>query len=182
MSVHLIIDNANKASVLRSMIEQRHVVTSEMLTDASIKHSGIEAVVIAIDITAVENISALKAISKKLVRIPRRVFLIDARGRLAIVQAYALGATHVLTNPVNQGQLLAKLSPVETSLVASGAISRGGMEAASAGAASIASMFSAVMNRTAIDIKDAKDAGASIAGSIAEHGLSRLARDGAASR
>jgi putative nucleotidyltransferase with HDIG domain len=172
MSVHIIIDNANKASVLRSMIEQRHVVTSEMLTDASIRRADIEAVVIAVDITAVDSISALKAISEKLARIPRRVFLIDGRGRLAVVQAYALGATHVLTNPVDQGHLLAKLAPVETAFVARGEISHASTEAASAGAASIASMFSAVMNGSAIDIKDAKAAGARIAGSIAENGLS----------
>ena len=40
------------------MIEQRHVVTSEMLADASIKRSDIEAVVIAVDVAAVDNISA----------------------------------------------------------------------------------------------------------------------------
>jgi len=46
------------------------------------------------------------------------------------------------------------------------------MEAASAGAASFASMFSAVMNGSAIDVGNAKAAGGKIANSIAENGLS----------
>ena len=159
MSVHIIADNANKAAVLRSMIEQRHVVTSEMLAGASIRRAGIESVVVAVDIAAVDNISALKAVSGKLAHIPKRVFLIEGRGRLAIVQAFALGATHVLTNPVNQAQLLTKLARVEAALIPSGDTSPGSIEAASAGAASIAAMFSAVMNGSVIDIGNARAAG-----------------------
>jgi putative nucleotidyltransferase with HDIG domain len=47
-----------------------------------------------------------------------------------------------------------------------------GQEAASAGAASIASMFSAVMSGSSIDVRGAKSAGNRIADSIAENGLS----------
>jgi putative nucleotidyltransferase with HDIG domain len=172
MSVHVIADNASKASAVRAMVEQRHMVTSELLAGASVKRSGIEAAVVAVDVAAVDNISALKAVSGKLARIPKRIFLIDGRARLAIVQAYALGATHVLTSPVNPAQLLAKLAPVETPLFSIDEPSRGSLEAASAGAASIASMFAAVMNGTAVDVADAKAAAGRIAGSIGENGLS----------
>ncbi|MCP4618316.1 MAG: HD domain-containing protein [Bradyrhizobium sp.] len=175
MTVHLIADKASKISELRAMIEQRHMVTSEVLAGAAIKRNGIEAAVVSVDIAAVDNISALKAISAKLARIPTRIFIIDNRGRLSIVQAYALGATHVFTNPVNPNRLLAKLAPVEVSLVPSDNPSQGNpgsVEAASAGAASIAAMFAAAMNGTAVDIADARAAGGKIAGSIAENGLS----------
>jgi putative nucleotidyltransferase with HDIG domain len=174
MTVHVIADNASKISTLRAMLEQKHMVTSEVLADAAIKRSGIEAAVVSVDIAAVDNISALKAISAKLARIPTRIFVIDNKGRLSIVQAYALGATHVFTNPVNPARLLAKLAPVEASLVPSDDPSQGmgSMEAASAGAASIAAMFSAAMNGTAVDVADARAAGGKIAGSIAENGLS----------
>ena len=88
-----------------------------------------------------------------------------------MVQAYALGATHVLSNPVNQAQLLAKLAEGAASM-SSDEAGTGSAEAASAGAVSIASMFSAVMNGTAIDVADAKHAGGKIAEAIAENGLS----------
>lgn len=172
MTVHLIADDSSKISAVRAMIEQRHMVTSEMLAGAAIRRTDVEAVVIAVDIAAVDNISALKAISDKLSRIPKRMFLIDGKARLAIVQAYALGATCVLTSPVNSTQLLAKLAPVEASLVPSDDPSLGSVEAASAAAASIAAMFSAVMNGTAVDVADTRAAGGKIAGSIAENGLS----------
>jgi putative nucleotidyltransferase with HDIG domain len=172
MSVHVIADNASKVPVLRSLIEQRHVVTSETLSSASIKHNGMEAAVVAVDVAAADNISALRAISERLARIPKRIFVVDGKGRLPVVQAYALGATHVLTSPVHQAELLAKLAPVEAALFPAGEIRATSMQAASAGAASIAAMFSAVMNGSAIDVGDAKAAGGKIAGSIAENGLS----------
>ena len=168
MSVHVIADSASKVAGLRALIEQRHVVTSETLSSASIKHNRMEAAVVAVDVAAGDNISALRAISARLALIPKRIFVVDGKGRLPIVQAYALGATHVLANPVNRAELLAKLAPVEASLVPVGAT----MEAASAGAASIAAMFAAVMNGTAVDVADAKAAGGKIADGIAEHGLS----------
>lgn len=168
MTVHLIADNASKASTLRAMLEQRYMVTSEMLAGASIKRSGIEAVVIAADVGRLDNVAALKAISARLSRIPKRIFLIDGKERLAIVQAYALGATYVLTNPVAPAQLLTRLAPVEAALVPP---SKRSLEVASASAASIAAMFSAVMNGAAIDVGDAKAAGGKIANNVAENGL-----------
>jgi len=171
MTVHIIADNATKTSALRAMIEQRFMVTSEMLAGASLKRAGIEAVVVAADVAGVDNISALKAISARLSRIPRRIFLIDGSSRLAIVQAYALGATYVLTNPVPPAQLLARLAPAETALAPRDETSERSLQAASAGAASIAAMFAAVMKGAAIDVGEAKAAGGRIASNIAENGL-----------
>jgi putative nucleotidyltransferase with HDIG domain len=171
MTVHVIADNASKISAIRGMIEQRHPVTSEMLGGAEIKRKGIEAIVVAADVAEVDNIAALKAVSGKLARIPKRIFLIDSKARIAIVQAYALGATDVLTNPVRAAHLLTKLAPPEAAVVLSGEGSGGSVEAASAGAASIASMFAAVMNGTALDVGNIKASGGMISNSIAENGL-----------
>jgi putative nucleotidyltransferase with HDIG domain len=128
--------------------------------------------VVAADLRIVDNISALKAVSAKLTRVARRIFVIDSKARLSVVQAYALGATHVLATPVCAQQLLAKLSDADAAAVASTSpVMSGGQEAAAAGAASIASMFSAVISGSPIDVKGAKRAGNGIADSIAEHGL-----------
>jgi hypothetical protein len=62
--------------------------------------------------------------------------VIDGKGRLPVVQAYALGATCVLANPVTQADLLAKLAPVEVPVFPPGEIRQSTMEAASAGAVS----------------------------------------------
>lgn len=90
-----------------------------------------------------------------------------------MVQAYALGATDVLSNPVNQNHLLAKLADIESpSIAPSGLESDGSHEAAAAASASIAAMFSAVLNGTAVDIAGTRNAGIGIAESITENGLS----------
>ena len=172
MLIHVLGDSIAQMSAVRAMLEQQATVTSELLGGAELRDKEIGAVVVVADLRRVENISTLKRVSKNLGRIRRRVFLIDQRNRLSAVQAYALGATHVLTNPVGKGQLLAKLfdhSPPEP--VRSESLS-GGQKAAQAGAASIASMFSAVSSGAPVDVKGAKEAASRIADSIAEDGLS----------
>ena len=169
MLVHVVGETRAKLSAVCGMLEQAYEVTSELLSGASIRGNGIGSVVIRADLSVVENISALKAISERISQIPKRVFLIDQRTRLAVVQAYALGATDVITYPVSQVQLLNKLADGDSQSPAPGS---SGQEAASAGAASIASMFSAVMNGSPLDVAGARSAGGKIADSVAENGLS----------
>ena len=153
------------------MLEQTCAVSSELLSGASIRNKDINSLVVNADLRAVETISALKAVSAKITRVPKRIFLIDQRSRLATLQAYALGATHVLSHPVSQVQLLKQLADNSVPATAPSQPASGGQEAASAGAASIASMFSAVISGSPIDIAGAKNAGSRIADSIAEDGL-----------
>ncbi len=153
------------------MLEQTRAVSSELLSGASIRNNEIDSIVVSADLRIVETISALKAIAAKMTRVPKRIFLIEQRTRLATLQAYALGATHVLTQPVSQLQLLKQLADADAPPIAPSEPSAGGQKAASAGAASIASMFSAVISGTPIDVAGARDAGSKIADSIAEDGL-----------
>jgi putative nucleotidyltransferase with HDIG domain len=172
MLIHVLGDSIAQLSAVRAMLEQQATVTSELLDGAELRDKEIGAVVVVADLRLVENISALKRVSKNLSQIRRRVFLIDQRSRLSAVQAYALGATHVLTNPVGKAQLLAKLFDHSPSEPARSESLSGGQEAAQAGAASIASMFSAVSSGAPVDVLGAKDAASRIADSIAEDGLS----------
>ena len=159
MPVHILADDQGKLPILRAMLEGRHAVTTALLGPANLLRRKIASIVVAADVTDVDNIAALKAISDQLGRIPRRIFLINGKGRLSVVQAYALGATHVLCNPVRQNQLLAKLADVESRLDPRGVESGGSHAAASAASASIAAMFAAVMDGTAVDIAGTRDAG-----------------------
>lgn len=172
MRVHILADSADTLSTVSTMLKQKCTVTSELLCTAGIRNSAIDAIVVAADIRIVENISALKAVAAKLTRIQKRIFLISSRDRLSVVQAYALGATQVLADSASQAQLLAKLFDGGLPAIASDQPVSGGVEAASAGAASIASMFAAVVSGAPIDIRSAKSAGNRIAESIAENGLS----------
>ncbi|KIU45996.1 MULTISPECIES: HD domain-containing phosphohydrolase [Bradyrhizobium] len=172
MPIHLVADTPSRLSDLRGLLGQTFEVTSELLAAARLRDGDVEALVVSADLRLVDNIAALKGISTRLKRIPRRIFIIDQRTRLATVQAYALGATDAFFSPVKPSQLLARLVDIEAPSIVPEELPSSATEAASAGAASIAAMFSAVINGSAIDVADARRAGAGIADSIAENGLS----------
>lgn len=171
MHVHAVADTRAKLSALSAMLEPSYTVTSELLGKANGQSNNIDLLVVAADLGVVDNIAALKA-AGKLMRTPRRVFLVDRKERLAAVQAYALGATDVLSNHASLIQLLARLAAVELRSPPLSEADSNSREAASAGAASIASMFSAVVSGSPIDVAGARGAGSKIAATIAEDGLS----------
>jgi putative nucleotidyltransferase with HDIG domain len=172
MRIQILGDSTARLSSVRSVLEQQFTVTSELLDSADIRDEDVAAVVVTADLRFVDNIASLKRISGKLNRIRKRVFLIDQRNRLSAVQAYALGATHVLINPITKAQLLEKLTDHRPCDIAAGESVASSAEAARAGAASLASMFSAVAAGDLVDVRDVKDAASRIADSIAEDGLS----------
>jgi putative nucleotidyltransferase with HDIG domain len=172
MSVHIAADSLVRISALRSMLEQQYAVTSELLGGGTPAGSMTDAVVIAADLGAVENIAALKAIFVKLGHVRKRVFLVDQKARLFAVQAHALGATRVLVNPVSQPKLLAELKDADHSGTSPNTASHDSHGVATIGATAIASMFSNVMSGKPIDVRGMNGAGDRITDDIAEHGLS----------
>ena len=99
MSVHVVGDTRARLSVVCGMLEQMCAVSSELLSGASIRNKEIDSIVVSADLRLVENISALKAISAKMARVSKRIFLIEQRTRLATLQAYALGLPMCWSNP-----------------------------------------------------------------------------------
>jgi putative nucleotidyltransferase with HDIG domain len=172
MPVHVIADTAQKLSALRAMLDGHHAVTSELLSSTSNRCSGSDAVVVTADLRVVENIAALKQAFGKLGHVRKRIFLIDQKERLFTVQAYALGATGVLINPIKQANLLAQLADGNACETSSSEAVDGAREAAHAGAIAIGAMFSAVLSGKPIDVRGAKAAAGGIADNIAEEGLS----------
>jgi hypothetical protein len=102
MSVHVVADTNSKLSALCTMLKEHHAVTSELLGGASGRCNESDAVVVTADLRVVENITALKEVFGKLAHIRKRIVLIDQKARLFTVQAYALGATRVLINPISR--------------------------------------------------------------------------------
>ncbi|MDB5608674.1 MAG: hypothetical protein JWP25_5574 [Bradyrhizobium sp.] len=172
MFVHIVADNENKIPELRSLLGSRHHVTSALLNDENNASNECDAAMIAADLRISENIAALKEVFAKFKGARPRVFVIDQKARLFAAQAYALGATHVFFNPVNQLSLLAALAGPGNSNKLTGDAGQGARGAASGGAASLAAMFSAVVCGQQVDVADAKHAAGRIAGAVAEDGLS----------
>jgi HD-GYP domain-containing protein (c-di-GMP phosphodiesterase class II) len=170
MPIHVIADTSAKLAGVRAVIERKHVVTSELLHGLSVQRSNIEALVIKADLRAIDSICALKKILGSLGNVEKRIFLVEDSGHLSISQAYALGATTVLTGPLNQAKLLRELAnllsdtpPILDHFSAAAA--------AASGEVALASMFTSVASNMAIDVAATKNAGARIAAAIEEHGL-----------
>ena len=172
MFIRVIADTPGKFSSLRSMLESHYTIDCALLDGTDAVSGGCDTTIVAVDLRLVENISTLKQISPGLRRMRKRIFLVDRRERLFGVQACALGATHVLVNPVDKHSLLAVLADSAESEVQAHKTARNTHDAASGGSKALASMFSAVLGGEKIDIASAKQAASDIADSIVENGLS----------
>src|SRR6201992_673609 len=175
MLVHIVSDNSAKLAGVRSILEKRYDLTSELLNGVSVQRSEIHAVVVKADLRALQNISSLRKIFDSLPKVDKRIFLIDEAAHLSASQAYALGASCVLQGSLNQAKLLKELSscmPAEPAPAEAGTTHA----AADAGEVALASMFAAVASGTPIDVAAAHKAGATIAGGIEGHGLSKWLR------
>ena len=106
MPVHVVADTVSKLSDLRATLERKYTVTSELLGGSCNDVEDIDAVVVTADLRVVDNIAALKETFAKLTHARKRIFLIDQKARVYTAQAYALGATHVLANPVTRSEIV----------------------------------------------------------------------------
>jgi putative nucleotidyltransferase with HDIG domain len=172
MRVHVIGDNLAKLATLRVLLERHCQITSELISDAEIRNDAVDAVVVAADLRSVDNIAAIKQIGKRLNRIAKRIYILDQKSRLSTVQAYALGATAVLSNPVGGSEIMAKLIDKTLADASPDRTPPDIQEAAAIGAACIASMFSSALDGRSVDLKALKGSGRKIADGIAEAGLS----------
>src|SRR5258707_8951878 len=110
MFVHIVADHQNKISELRAMFGSQHRVTSALLNCESDAPKECDVIIAAADLRNADNIAAIKEVSAVFKSARRKVFVIDQKARLGAAQAYALGATHVLFNPVYPQSLFAALA------------------------------------------------------------------------
>ena len=172
MLVHIVSDNSTKLAGIRSLLEKRYDITSELLNGMGVQRSEMHALVVKADLRVLQNISALRKVLESLPNVDKRIFLIDDAAHLSTSQAYALGASCVLQGQLNQAKLLKELAnclPAEPSPVDA----RSSQAAANAGEVALASMFAAVASGTPIDVSGASKAGGKISDAIEEHGLSK---------
>jgi putative nucleotidyltransferase with HDIG domain len=172
VSVDVIADDPRRSTDLRSMLVPEYVVSCAPLTGKATVQKACAAAIVSADLRIVENITAIKELLPRLKHVRKRVFIIDQKERLFAAQAYALGATHVLVNPVGKKSLIATLADPGAPLAPVAPATGDAREVASGGAAAIASMFSSVLTGGTIDVAAAKSAAGRIADSIAEDGLS----------
>ena len=171
MLVHIVADRQEKLATLRPLLGPSFRVSSSLLDAQTSVPSECDAIIVAADLSLADNIALLKELAETFNRVRRRIFIIDQKARLLAAQAYALGATQVFFNSVDQRSLVLALSEAAAP-AASAQTDRASLGAASSGAASLGAMFSAALNGQRIDVADATRAAGQIAEAVAEDGFS----------
>lgn len=171
MQVNILSDSVAKLAQIRELLGDGCDVTTELLSGPKSDRSRYDAVVAAIDVRQPENIVVLKEMAPDLARVPKRVFLVDQRSRLSLMQCYALGATTVLTAPVNRTRLRAEVLG-HAARMEQAPEHPEGVRVASVAAECISSMFDAVMRGEPVNVKGALNVGNEIIERIAQDGLS----------
>jgi putative nucleotidyltransferase with HDIG domain len=169
MTVHIFADSIDKFLGLHGMLDWQ-TVSASLLDNIACVPQPDDAVIVRADLTLARNILALKLLVPKMANAQRRVFVVDAKNRLAVVQALALSATHVLGSPIDRRELLDVLGLLKTPKPPR-ALVGDAQEVSAGGARSLASMFADARSGRHVDVADAKQAAARIANSIAEDGL-----------
>jgi putative nucleotidyltransferase with HDIG domain len=172
MLVHIVADNSTKLARVRSLLEKKYDITSELLNGVGIQRSEVHALVVKADLRSFQNICSLKTILDSLSHVDKRIFLIDDAAHISASQAYALGASRVLQGALNQAKLLQVLADSLPAGQSSGD-ARSTQAAAGAGEVALASMFAAAAIGAPIDVASAGKAGGRISEAIEEHGLSK---------
>jgi putative nucleotidyltransferase with HDIG domain len=168
MLVHFVTDTPNKIPAIRAMLGPQHAVESHLLgaTDGQALANGV--LVVDADLRAAAPVEQLKMIMQDLDGISEKLFVVQSHIRDMVAQAYALGATDVLSRP---NDIIPKLAKVELAQhrMKPGFASEPPEVAKCA--ASFSSLFLAVGKGRQITLADAERATVEVISGIRQNGL-----------
>lgn len=168
MLVHFVTDEPAKIPAIRAMLEPQHDVQPQLLGtgDAKVGSSGV--LMIDADLRKPAPVEQIKRVLQDLRCASERLFVVQNHLHHMVAQAYALGATAVVSRPK---EIISKLEQIEVAQKAAQA----GIAAASTeitdGAAAFASMFSAIREGKPITLSSAENATSEIIDGIEQNGL-----------
>ena len=167
MLVHFVTDEPNKIPAIRAMLEPRYHIVPRLLgaSDTPIASNGV--LMVDADLRKMARVEQIKLVLRELGSIPEKLFVVQNHVRSLVAQAYALGATAVVSRP---REIVSKLAQIAAKATQSD-IATVSPEITNS-ATVFAAMFSALRAGKAIRLSDAECATAQIIDSIARNGLS----------
>src|SRR5579863_9382572 len=98
MLVHFVTDEPSKIAAIRAMLEPRfHVVPQLLGDDTPISSDGV--LMVDADLRMMVRVEQIRLVLQKLSRISEKLFVVRNQVRCMVEQAYALGATDVISRP-----------------------------------------------------------------------------------
>src|SRR5436309_6752275 len=138
MLVHFVTDEPTKIPAIRAMLEPQHCVESQLLGAGKTKISSDGVLMVDADLRQAAPVEQLKLVLKDLRSVSEKLFVVQSHLHHMVAQAFALGATAVVSRPK---EVILKLVQIEAAQRAAKSVHPDVSAEISNGAAAFASMF-----------------------------------------
>jgi putative nucleotidyltransferase with HDIG domain len=169
MLVHFLTDQPAKIPAVRAMLEPQYDVVSQLLGSSGAPISPSSVLMVDADLREMARVEQIKLVLRELQCISEKLFVVQNHVRSIVAQAYALGATAVVSRP---REIITKLAQIEFAEKAAKSGAEDTSSHIAISAAAFTSMFAATRGGKLIDLSDAETATSQIISSIEEKGLS----------
>jgi putative nucleotidyltransferase with HDIG domain len=169
MLVHFVTDEPAKIPAVRAMLEPRYHLVPQLLGGGDTQNSSPGVLLVDADLRKVVRVEQIKLVLQELNCIPEKLFVVQNGVHSMVAQAYALGATAVISRP---REIMFKLAQIEIAENAAQTDFGNASPEITSSAAAFASMFSTIQGGKLINFSDAERATSEIINGIAQNGLS----------
>ncbi len=168
MRVYFITDEPAKLPAIRAMLGPRYDLVPRLLGTDDIQIALHGVLMVDVDLRQMARVEQVRTALRQLGSLRERLFVVHNQARSMVAQAYALGATAVVSRARDALVRLAQIEVAERAAQRDVETPASGMESA---AAAFASMFSAVRAGKPISFSDAENATSQVIDRVAQNGL-----------
>ena len=169
MLVHFVTDEPTKIPAIRAILEPKYEVAFQLLGAGDKQNISSGVLMVDADLRQKALVEQVKLVLQGLSCVPEKLFVVQNHLHHMVAQAFALGATAVVSRPK---EIILKLEQIEIAEKATQPDLAVTSTEVKDRTAAFASMFSAVRGGKPIDLSDAKSATSQIINGIAQNGLS----------
>jgi putative nucleotidyltransferase with HDIG domain len=168
MLVHFVTDEPAKIPAIRAMLEPEHDVAPQLLGAGNAGISSDGVLMVDADLRKAVPVEHLKLVLQDLNCVSEKLFVVQSHLHHMVAQAFALGATAVVSR---SREVIPKLAKIEAAQRAAKSGTAGASPDLVKGAVAFASIFSAAREGKPVKLSDADNATSEIISSIEQKGL-----------
>lgn len=168
MLIHFVTDERTKIPAIRAMLAPQHDVDARLLGDGGTQVSLGGVLMVDADLRKAVPVEQIKLVVQDLKSISEKLFIVPNHLHHMVAQAFALGATSVVSRPK---EIISTLEQIEAAQKAAEAASANVSPGNTISAKAFASMFAAIRQGKPFMIADAENATSEIIGRIEKNGL-----------
>ncbi len=168
MLVHFVTDEPTKIPAIRAILGPEHEVDARLLGDGEAPVIANGVLMIDADLRKAAPVEQIKLLLPELRSVSEKLFVVQKHLHHMVAQAFALGATDVVSRPK---EIVTKIAQIEIAERAAQAEAANALPGIKDGAAAFASIFSAIRDGKPLTLADADNATSEIIDGIDQKGL-----------